>query len=85
LKISPDKTDHKDSYAFKGLLPTAVKRRQGSSARGTYNTMTLASLFPNRDDIAIPKIWPIAGGGREGWRAVKSHVVYIYHLFHENS
>jgi hypothetical protein len=47
--------------------------------------MTLASLFPNRDDIATPKIWPIAGGGREGWRAVKSHVVYIYHLFHENS
>jgi hypothetical protein len=44
----------------------AVKRRQGSSTRGIYNTITLALLFLNQDDIATPKIWPIVGGGREG-------------------
>jgi hypothetical protein len=65
-KISPNRTDYEDSYAFEGLLLTTVKRRQGSSTRGIYNTMTLALLFPNRDDIATPKIWPIAGRGREG-------------------
>ena len=61
-----NRIDYKDSYTFKDLLLIVVKKRQGSSAKGIYNTMTLTLFFPNRDDIATPKIWPITGGDKEG-------------------